>query len=206
MPNDPKEPTWTPTEIPGLVRKKGRGATAVAGNAPSVAVNTPTQEKPPQVRKAEPVPAKNGTPAPAPAPAPAPVAAKRDLSEIIQQDPLATHEELMECLANAKKLVQRIQVAADSYYIMCDYLAEDAEPYVAVVDSIMRALHHKNPQLVPELIEEQASQIVEGWQVMAHTANRAVAICKQLAQAARADTINEELQQEHNNQFTLCSN
>lgn len=206
MTNELKDPGWSPAEIPGLVRKKGRktepAVSQTVGHVPSPppAVEIPTMAtKDPAPEKVSPI-------------ATAKAVAKESLNDAVAfkqetayTDSVEAHEELMDCLVNARTLVQKIQAAADSYYIMCDYLsADDAKQYIPVVSSIMRALQTKDPQLVPELIENQAQQIVEGWVVMANVANKAVEICKQLTQASRAETINNELRHEWNGQTEDC--
>jgi hypothetical protein len=179
-----KEPVWTPAEIPGLVRKKGPRKTEAA-----IPVAAPVPE-----------------PVVAPEPAPLVEAAKTVTKEYLNGavafaeetrvalSPVEAHEELMDCLVHAQTLVQKIRAAADSYYIMCDYLSGEGDQYIPVVDSIMRALKSKDPTLVAELIEAQANEIVDGWQILQQTSDRAVEICKLLTQASRAQTIDSELQ------------
>lgn len=200
MSNELKEPGWIPTEIPGLVRKKGRVTAASAPKPVGNVVSPPPASKITAVLMLDPQPAETTVP-PAPAPVEANgVAHPREFTQI-QFDPVKAHEDLMCCLIDAKTLVQKLQTAADSYYVMCDYLAAgDAQQYNPIVDSLMRALQAKSPKLVPELIEGQAQQIVEGWLIMAEVTGRAVKICEQLAQTSRAELINEELQKEWNGQ------
>lgn len=175
----PKEPQWSPAEIPGLVRKKGpRKVDSVQAATEPAAAPEPTSQI--DTAKAVAKEALNGAVA-------FTDAAPKTVS------PVEAHEELMECMINAQTLVQKIRGAADSYYIMCDYLAGEGEQYIPVVDSIMRALKSKDPTLVAELIEMQANEIVEGWLTMQSTANKAVDICKLLTQASRAQVIEEEL-------------
>ena len=204
MSNVLKEPAWAPAEIPGLVRKKGRKP------EPTIAkpANQPAQVVAPESQP--PVPPVLAQPE-ARSPEPPSPPAKEELNgtyrtEALPFDPAKAHEDLMGCLVDARTLVQKIQASADSYYIMCDYLAaDDAQQYIPIVDSLMRALQTKDPQLVPELIEGQAQQIVEGWLIMAEVAAKAVKICEQLAQTSRAAVIDDELRKEWNGQATGCA-
>lgn len=194
MTNELKEPGWSPPEIPGLVRKKGRKNESVA--SPPVATPVPVPEAPPSP------PAAKAAPVAAPAAA-ATIHVPAENVKVISSpnptaniDPGKAHEELMQCLATARTVIQRLQAAADSYYILCDYMgSDDAQPYVPAIDSIMRALHNKDPQLVHELIDTQAQEIIGGWLALSEAADQAVGICKMLTQASRAATIDAELRE-----------
>lgn len=191
----PKEPQWSPAEIPGLIRKRGGRKPELVTDTAVPTAPAQSEESPPPVHAATAAPEKESQIATSN------VIAREALKGAVAfagevpvtLSPVEAHEELMDCLVNAQALVQKIRAAADSYYIMCDYLAGEGDQYIPVVDSIMRALKSKDPTLIAELIETQANEIVDGWQILQGTATKAVDICKLLTQASRAQIIDDEL-------------
>jgi len=140
-----KEPkNWTPPEIPGLVRKKRNPKQVVTEVEPVKEEATVTKQEAPATQEVPTLPEDYG----------------------IEQ----LHTELMTCLLTAQNVTSNVATASEIYYVLCERVQDHytVSPSVGVLDTIIAAINTKAPEILTDLIAEQADMVVLGWNELSH--------------------------------------
>lgn len=163
MTTEVKEPGFVAETIPGLVRKK-RSSKSVA--AAVMQVDEP-------IEPLEVVPEPEVVESTCP----------QESEPVASLTYAEAHEGLMSCLIQAETSLRNIRAAADTYYVLCDYLNPSADiPLSPLLTNLLGSIDESTPTVLPELIDSQAKRVVDGWSSVQDTAAMAVGICHYLAQ------------------------